>query len=105
MSLPRTTRPTSPGRRLRNEPASFLDPCLDTRHLTVKLLLVNKLEDFADPRPGGEPEREQMAAEQQGCGRMVLDAECARPFEEPVHRTAVEVSRAAETVGARHAGE
>src|SRR5262245_16615854 len=105
MSLPRTTRLTSPGRRLRNEPAGFLDPRLDARHLTVKLLLVNELEDFADPRSGRESEGKQMAAEQQWCGRLMFDAERTRSFEEPVHRTAVEVSRAAQTVGARHARE
>src|SRR6185369_1868110 len=105
MSLPRTTRNTSPGSRFRNNTAGFLDPRLDARDLAVKLLLVNELEYFADPRSGREPKREQMAAEQQRCGRMVLDAERTRALEEPIHRTAVEVSRAAETVGARHARE
>src|SRR5262245_47915376 len=105
MSLPRTTRNTSLGSRFRNNATRFLDPRLDARDLAVKLLLVNDLEYFADPRSGREPKREQMAAEQQRCGRMMLDAERTRALQEPIHRTAVEVSRAAETVGARHTRE
>src|SRR5262249_50830818 len=91
---PRTTRNTLPGRRFRNDPASLFDPRLDARHLAVKLLLVYELENFADPRPWREPEREQMPAKQQRCRRMMLHPERARTFEEPVHRRAVEFSRA-----------
>jgi len=104
-SLLRITRNTSPGSRFRDKAAGLRDTRLDARDLTIKLLLVNELENFADPRPGRQSQREQMAPEQQRRGRMMLDAERARTFEEPVHRSAVEVAGTAETVGARHACE
>ena len=75
-----------------------LDTFLDGRDLAVELTLVDLLQQRAHARTRRDAEIDQVAAEQQRPGRLVLDAEAPRLLEKPVHRRAVECARPSEAV-------
>src|SRR5689334_16806219 len=92
-----TTRSTS----RREQAARRGNPFIDGRDFAVELLFIDQFQNLANARTRCEPQRQEMATEQQRRGRSMLDAERAGPLDEPVHRGAIEVARSPEAVGAR----
>src|SRR5687767_7959341 len=73
-------------------PSRFLDPFADVRDRSVELLLVDLLQDFADPRARLEAKLQQMPSQEQRRRWLMLDAQSPGAFDEPIHCRAVERS-------------
>ena len=71
---------------VRDEALRQLQRLLYTRHRSVQLLVVNRLEKLTHARSRLDAEGQQVPAEEQRPGRTMFDAERPRPFEKPVHR-------------------